>query len=75
MRPVGSIALTGALVLVQTPVLAEGGAEALSVMSVSLSDVVGLTLDLGANGGRHTEPGRCWRLSASRGWREQRSVS
>ena len=40
MRPAGSIALAGALVLVQTPVLAEGGAEALGVMSVSLSDVV-----------------------------------
>jgi hypothetical protein len=40
MRPVGSIALTGALVLVQTPVLAEGGAEALGVMSVSLSEVI-----------------------------------
>ena len=40
MRPAGSIALAGALVLVQTPALAEGGAEALGVMSVSLSDVV-----------------------------------
>ena len=40
MQPAGSIALAGALVLVQTPVLAEGGAEALGVMSVSLSDVV-----------------------------------
>ena len=40
MRPTGSIALAGALVLVQTPVLAEGDAEALGVMSVSLSDVV-----------------------------------
>ena len=40
MRPAGSIALAGAFALVQTPVLAEGGAEALGVMSVSLSDVV-----------------------------------
>ena len=40
MRPAGSIALAGALVLVQTPVLADGGAEALGVMSVSLSEVV-----------------------------------
>ena len=40
MQPAGSIALAGAFVLVQTPVLAEGGAEALGVMSVSLSDVV-----------------------------------
>ena len=40
MRPAGSIFLAGTFVLVQTPVLAEGGAEALGVMSVSLSDVV-----------------------------------
>ena len=40
MRLAESIALAGALVLVQTPVLAEGGAEALGVMSVSLDDVV-----------------------------------
>ena len=40
MRPAGSIALAGALVLVQTPVLADGGVEALGLMSVSLKDVV-----------------------------------
>ena len=40
MRLAGSIALAGALVLVQTPVLAKGSAEALGVMSVSLDEVV-----------------------------------
>ena len=40
MRPAKSIALAGALVLVQSPVLADGGAEALGVMSVSLKDSI-----------------------------------
>ena len=55
MRLAGSIALAGALVLVQTPVLAKGSAEALGVMSVSLDEVVkpqlgiqGLTQGAGA---------------------------
>ena len=40
MRSAKSIALAGALVLVPTSVLADGGAEALGVMSVSLKDTI-----------------------------------
>ena len=46
MRPAGSIFLAGTFVLVQTPVLAKGGEEALGVMSVSLDEVVKPQLEI-----------------------------